>query len=197
MSRIYHSISNVQFSCRKAKQLFDTVEEALEFLEQRCLDGVQAIILLSLRRYAEAVESFVAAGRWVAAIKVLLMTRSSDSTRRACNYILQEFRKLMPFGFRAENATSNPIAELLDLSDQLEKNHLSSTELAEVSLSVSSVNNILHSFTIRLKCSTGYIQIIIQLYVNLARCSSTNIILPHLPAALNNSIKGASPISKQ
>ena len=97
-----------------------------------CLDGARVATLLSLGRYDEAIESFVAAGRFMDAIKLLLKSRSPDSTRQACTLILQELWKLMPFGFRAENIELGALTELLALSGKLEKSHLLPTERNEV-----------------------------------------------------------------
>lgn len=106
-----------------------------------CLDGVRATMLSSLGRHVDAVESFVAAGRFLDAIKALLTNRSLDSTKQACTYILQELWKLTPFGFRAGSTKSNTTIELLALSDRLEKSYLSPDELDVVSLFVLPANN--------------------------------------------------------
>lgn len=98
-----------------------------------CLDGVRGTVLSSLGKYAEAIASFVVAGRYLDAIKLLLMDKNPDSTRQACTYIVQELWKLMPFGFRAGNVKSDNITKLLTLSDDLERSFLQFNERAEVS----------------------------------------------------------------
>ena len=129
------SLADVQpYSRRKGTRLFNTEEEVLEYTDDMCLDGARAAKLLSLGRYSEAIESFVAAGRFLDAIELLLKSRSPDSTRQACSYVLQELSKLMSFGFRAENAEVGTITELLALSRKLEKSHLLPTKRNEVSL---------------------------------------------------------------
>ena len=99
-----------------------------------CLDGARTAMLLSLGRYGEAVESFVTAGRFLDAIKLLLKSKGPGSTKNACTYILQELSKLMPFGFRMENAELGTITKLLALSSKLEKSYLLPTKRNEVSL---------------------------------------------------------------
>lgn len=163
-----------------------------------CLDGARAAKLLSLGRYSEAIKTFVAAGRFLDAIKLLLKSRSPDSTRQACSYILQELSKLMSFGFRAENAELSNITELLALSAKLEKSYLLPTKRNEVSLfDLYRITELTYSFEIRLKCSTAYTQVMPQRFANLEKHSSASIIFMRRFTVSNSSITDVFPPSKQ
>ncbi len=161
-----------------------------------CLDGVRGTVLSSLGKYPEAIESFVAARRYLDAIKLLLMDRNPDSTRQAYTYIAQELWKLMPFGFRAGNVRSDNITKLLTLSDGLERSFLQFNERDEVSVLDLLADNE-GSVLRRLRCSTEYIQIIIQCSVDLARNSSTSAIFLRLSTVLSRSIMSVFLIPNQ
>ena len=180
----------------KGRRLFDTEEEALEYSDDMCLDSARTAILLSLGRHGEAIESFVAAGQFLDAIKLLLKSGSPNWTRQAFTYIRQELWKLMPFGFRARNTKSDTITELLELSGKLKKSYLRPTERNEVCLFDQPRIAGADSFEIRLKCSTAYTRMMLQRFVNLEKYSSTSIIFLHLPTVLNSSIMGVFLLSK-
>ena len=177
-------------------RLFDTEEEVLEYSDDMCLDSARAAILLSLGRHGEAIESFVAAGQFLNAIKLLLERGGLDWTRLACTYIRQELWKLMPFGFRAGNTTVDTITELLGLSGKLEKRYLRPTERHEVRLFDLPRITGADSSEIRLKCSIAYTRMTLQRFVNLERYFSTSVIFLHLPTVLNSSIMDVFLISK-
>ncbi|KAF8624782.1 hypothetical protein AX15_005672 [Amanita polypyramis BW_CC] len=118
---------------KKARQLFDTDDELLEYSEGMCLDSARAAILLSLGRSVEAVDCLAADGRFTDAIKLLLGAHDPDSTRRACSYILQGLWKAMPFGCCVGNV-KKPAMELLALSRKLRKSYLRQNECVEVDM---------------------------------------------------------------
>ena len=76
---------------RKARSLFESVEEQLEYMKNNILlDGYYAAALAQLGRHQEAAEIHMAEGRTLEAIKVLLDDEeNNESKRRASDCILQ------------------------------------------------------------------------------------------------------------
>nr|GAT46622.1 predicted protein [Mycena chlorophos] len=103
----------------KAKDLFDSFEEQLEYLEDRGLDDARASLLESLGRYSDAAQVHLEEGRTVEAIKLFLRDLTDDaSVRRGIDCVLQGLRDRITF-----NVVPSPDDEvvnmLLNLSAQV------------------------------------------------------------------------------
>lgn len=121
-------------SYSKAKTLFDSVEEQLEYLEDNVLlDDCHAAVLTELGRYQEAADIHMEEGRPLDAIKVLLEDKgNSESTARANAYILRGLWQNTSFSHKIKDTDTDAI-KLLALTSKVEPSLLSPSQQDEVS----------------------------------------------------------------
>lgn len=121
-------------SYSKAKTLFDSVEEQLEYLEDNVLlDDCHAAVLTELGRYQEAADIHMEEGRPLDAIKVLLEDKgNSESTARANTYILRGLWQNTSFSHKIKDTDTDAI-KLLALTSKVESSLLSPSQQDEVS----------------------------------------------------------------
>lgn len=117
----------------KAKTLFDSVEEQLEYLEDNVLlDDCHAAVLAELGRFQEAADIHMEEGRPLEAIKVLLEDKgNSESTTRANTYILRGLWQNTSFSHKIKDTDTDSI-ELLALASQVDTSLLSPSQRDEV-----------------------------------------------------------------
>ncbi|KAF5377280.1 hypothetical protein D9615_006447 [Tricholomella constricta] len=115
---------------QKARELFSTDEEELEYLEDLDLDIARAEVLASLGRLVEAAELHLSEGRTLDAIPLFLKDNSSSSIRRASQCILQEFWLNLFFGISP--IKSPAVLQLLDWSSSFQKDLLHSSDYNEI-----------------------------------------------------------------
>ncbi|KAF6765917.1 hypothetical protein DFP72DRAFT_996790 [Ephemerocybe angulata] len=132
VARLYY-FKNKDFA--KAKTLFDTVEEQLEYLEDNILlDDCHAAVLADLGRYQEAADIHIEEGRTMDAIRVLLEDKENrESIRRANDYILRGLWQNNSFSQKIKDSDTDALA-LLELASKLDASLLSPTQKAEISM---------------------------------------------------------------
>lgn len=113
--------------------LFDSTEDALEYLEDMDLDVAQATLLESMGRHLEAAEIHLTEGRTLEAINILLKAKNNvDTMQLAKAYILQGLWKEL--SFRVSFKEANPeILQYIELSKSLDLSILTARDSAEVS----------------------------------------------------------------
>ncbi|KAK0232768.1 hypothetical protein IW262DRAFT_22523 [Armillaria fumosa] len=93
----------------KARELFDSVEEEVEYLEEKDLDVALADVLVEEGRFSEAAELHYSEGRKEQAIKLfLLQTEDKAALRRAQECILEELWNRISFGVDLKAIRSDP-----------------------------------------------------------------------------------------
>ncbi|KIM48469.1 hypothetical protein M413DRAFT_440213 [Hebeloma cylindrosporum] len=103
----------------KAKQLFDSVEEQLEYLEDFDLDFSKAAVLENLGKFQDAAEIHLAEGRTTEAIRLFLIDQSNEeSIARGRTCILQGLWEKASFNTRSLNR-SEQVVELLKLASSV------------------------------------------------------------------------------
>ena len=103
-------------SSSKAKQLFDSVEEQLEYLEDFDLDFSKAAVLENLGKFQDAAEIHLAEGRTTEAIRLFLIDKGNEeSIARGRTCILQGLWEKASFNTRGLNR-SEEVVELLKLA---------------------------------------------------------------------------------
>ena len=103
----------------KAKQLFDSVEEQLEYLEDFDLDSSKAAVLENLGKFQDAAEIHLAEGRTTEAIRLFLIDKSNEeSIARGRICILQGLWEKASFHTRGLNR-SEQVVELLKLASSV------------------------------------------------------------------------------
>jgi hypothetical protein len=117
---------------RKAHKLFESVEEELEYLEDRNLDLAQLDLLLNHNRRIEAAELHLSEGRTLQAIDLFLEDDADrlTSMSKAKDNILQSLWKLSPFGVVPVNQAE--IRKLLDRSNRVLQSVMNDNDLDEV-----------------------------------------------------------------
>lgn len=121
-------------SHRQAHELFSSLEEELEYLEDRDLNiaGARTSVLESMGRLADAAELHLVEGRTVEAIELFLRDQGSeDSMRRANKCILQGLWQDLSFGVSPRDG-NKAVAKLLELSNGLNISLLEPKERDEV-----------------------------------------------------------------
>ncbi|KAK0444957.1 uncharacterized protein EV420DRAFT_1721599 [Desarmillaria tabescens] len=99
---------------KKAHQLFDSLEEELEYLEERDLDIALAELLESMGRLSEAAELHYSEGRREEAIELFLREAENESAlRRAQECILEELWHRVSFGVDSRAICSDPVVSRL------------------------------------------------------------------------------------
>ncbi|KAK0506583.1 hypothetical protein EDD18DRAFT_36674 [Armillaria luteobubalina] len=113
-------ISNNQMI--KARELFDSIEEEVEYLEERDLDLALVDVLVGEGRFSEAAELHYSEGRKEQAIELFLrQTEDKAALRRAQECILEELWHKISFGVNPEVIRSNgTIMELVRSASQLD-----------------------------------------------------------------------------
>jgi len=103
-------------SSSKAKQLFDSVEEQLKYLEDFDLDFSKAAVLENLGKFQDAAEIHLAEGRTTEAIRLFLIDKGNEeSIARGRTCILQGLWEKASFNTRGLNR-SEEVVELLKLA---------------------------------------------------------------------------------
>jgi tetratricopeptide (TPR) repeat protein len=107
---------------RKARELFSSNEEVLEFTEEHDFDAARVEVLEEIGRKAEAAELHLQAGRTLEAISLFLEdSHDTASIRRGQECILQELWRYLGFGITRKSAANNPtLIKLLHLGGQLD-----------------------------------------------------------------------------
>ena len=108
----------------KATQLFNSVDEELEYLENFDLDVSRAAVLEKLHKYEEAAEIHLLEGRTLEAIRLLLMDVNNQAAilrGNAC--ILQGLWEHLSFGMKRFNKPEE-VARLLALASKIKSSDL-------------------------------------------------------------------------
>ncbi len=122
---------------RKAHQLFDSLEEELEYLEERDLDIALADLLESMGRLSEAAELHYSEGRREEAVELFLReTENKNALRRAQECILEELWHRISFGVDSRVICSDPaVSRLMRFASRFDAALMGKAEAAEVRLS--------------------------------------------------------------
>ncbi|KAG6865346.1 hypothetical protein C0993_008151 [Termitomyces sp. T159_Od127] len=121
-----------QENFEKARELFSTDEEELEYLEDLDLGHIRAQVLVSLSRSVEAAAIYLAEGRIQEAIPLFLQNgQDMYSMHQACSCILQGFWNNVSYGIVPEKSQ---ILQLIDWSNRLNLDLIDSKSLSEVSM---------------------------------------------------------------
>ncbi|KAG5351772.1 hypothetical protein C0989_004981 [Termitomyces sp. Mn162] len=116
----------------KARELFSTDEEELEYLEDLDLGITRAKVLVSLGRPAKAAALHLDEGRTEEAIPLFLQdSQSIDSTRQACSCILQGLWDSVSYG---TVPGKNGISRFIDWSNCLNVDLIDFNDLNEISM---------------------------------------------------------------
>ncbi|KAF9014907.1 hypothetical protein BDQ17DRAFT_1418043 [Cyathus striatus] len=115
----YYQENNLE----KAKKLFSSTEEELEYLEEYDLDVARAGVLDRIGRFREAADIHLAEGRVFQAIQLFLKEeQDEESMSRASKCILQGLWEIMTFGVVVEEEERNHAERLLQLAFKLKYN---------------------------------------------------------------------------
>ncbi|KAH7101434.1 hypothetical protein BKA62DRAFT_703810 [Auriculariales sp. MPI-PUGE-AT-0066] len=82
----------------KGCKLFDDVDEAIEYLEDRGLDVAQAAVLEYMERWTDAAKVHIQEGRMLTAAEMLIKDKTDHSARRALQVVLQALSRQIAFG---------------------------------------------------------------------------------------------------
>ncbi|PCH33046.1 hypothetical protein WOLCODRAFT_62498 [Wolfiporia cocos MD-104 SS10] len=108
---------------KQARQLFESDEEALEYMDDFGLDIARVTLLEELGRFAEAAQLRLQEGRILEAIRLFMKdSTSADSVHRASLCLLDGLWRGLPLGVspNSELATSNVrLQELIPLANQV------------------------------------------------------------------------------
>ncbi|KAF8807162.1 hypothetical protein BYT27DRAFT_7189247 [Phlegmacium glaucopus] len=108
----------------KATQLFNSVEEELEYLEDFDLDISRAAVLEKLRKYEDAAEIHLLEGRTLEAIRLFLMDGSNQAAiQRGNGCILQGLWEHVSFGVK-KFFKPEEVARLLALAAKIKSSDL-------------------------------------------------------------------------
>ncbi|KAK0443136.1 uncharacterized protein EV420DRAFT_1649415 [Desarmillaria tabescens] len=129
-------LSNHQMT--KARELFQSVEEEVEYLEERDLDVALADLLEKEGRLSKAAELHYSEGRKEQAIELFLcQTKSTDALRRAQECILEELWHSISFGADPNVVRSDPtVLRLMRFASRLDATSTKWTKAAERSMFV-------------------------------------------------------------
>ncbi|KAI0757678.1 hypothetical protein C8Q80DRAFT_1134850 [Daedaleopsis nitida] len=123
---------------KKARELFDTDEEALEYMDDYGLDVVRASFLEDMGRFGEAAEVQFSQGNTLEAIRLLTLDRANDnSIRRAFEYLLEGLWSNLSCGLPITDEyikTHSIVARLLRLADGVQGAHVDTNLRDEVSM---------------------------------------------------------------
>ncbi|TFK51882.1 hypothetical protein OE88DRAFT_1699141 [Heliocybe sulcata] len=108
---------------RKAAELFGSVDEQLDFMEEFGFDDARADVLESMKRFAEAGEVHLMEGRISDGMRALLKDQSSVlSVQRAKECLVDCFWRAFAFGRdpSPEDTVHPPLNQLLEWTNQIE-----------------------------------------------------------------------------
>jgi hypothetical protein len=116
----------------KARQLFDTDEAELEYLEDLDLDDTRANVLQSLGRQAEAADLHLSEGRPMVAIPLLLEEPWNEQlARQAADVIVQELWRNISISI-GKSIDQQTVSQLLQWSASIDKDFLKAGQTQEV-----------------------------------------------------------------
>ena len=108
----------------KATQLFDSVDEELEYLEDFDLDVSRAAVLEKLHKYEEAAEIHLLEGRTLEAIRLFLMDENNQAViQRGNTCILQGLWENLSFGVKRSRKPEE-VTRLLALASKIKSSDL-------------------------------------------------------------------------
>ena len=117
---------------RKANQLFDSIEDELEYLEDFDLDDSRALLLENLGKFGDAADIHLAEGRTLEAIRLLLMDKDNEhSIRRGYHCILQGLWEKVSYGVKGLDRIEQ-VVQLLKLASSLKFSVIDSLDTDEV-----------------------------------------------------------------
>ncbi|OCH88979.1 hypothetical protein OBBRIDRAFT_757238 [Obba rivulosa] len=122
---------------KEAIALFESIEEALAYMDDYGLDIAQATVLEELSRFAEAAQLHLSEGRTLEAIRLFLLDGSAESTERASRCILDGLWRHLSLGLTVSPEVTredNTLQELLHLSNSLNKSSTDQGTLDEISM---------------------------------------------------------------
>ncbi|KJA29102.1 hypothetical protein HYPSUDRAFT_32443 [Hypholoma sublateritium FD-334 SS-4] len=118
----------------KANQLFDSIEDALEYLEDFDLDVSRASLLENLGKFGDAADIHLAEGRTLDAIRLLLMDKDNEhSIRRGYHCILQGLWEKVSYGVKGLDRIEQ-VVRLLKLASSLKFSDVESLDIDELSM---------------------------------------------------------------
>lgn len=124
--------------CRQAGSLFDTVDDQLEYLEDRDMDIARAVLLVTHGRTREAAELHLAEGRILEAIDYFLQDTDTDhenSARRATECILDGLWRKLTFSVPPDQMTEDfDFVKLFQLAKKIDQSSLTPNSRDEVSI---------------------------------------------------------------
>lgn len=119
-------------SLSKANQLFDSIEDELEYLEDFDLDVSRALLLQKMGKFEDAADIHLAEGRTLDAITLLLMDKNNEhSIRRGYHCILQGLWEKVSFGVKDLDRIEQ-VVRLLELASSLKVSDIESLDIDEV-----------------------------------------------------------------
>lgn len=108
----------------KVTQLFNSVDEELEYLEDFDLDISKAAVLEKLHRYDDAAEIHLREGRTLEAIRLLLMDRNNQTAiQRGNACILRGLWEHVSFGVK-KFCRPEEVSQLLTLASKIKSSDL-------------------------------------------------------------------------
>lgn len=112
--------------------MFDTVEEELEYLDDRNLDGAQIELLVAHGRVADAAELHLSEGRTIEALELFLKDKGdpNQSMQRAIHCILQGLWREFSLGIR--KSPNDIVVKFLSYAGSIDQSLLKQNERDEV-----------------------------------------------------------------
>ncbi|KAJ4470931.1 hypothetical protein J3R30DRAFT_3531939 [Lentinula aciculospora] len=130
---------------QKAGTLFDSVDDQLEYLEERDMDIARAALLVVHGRIREAAELHLAEGRTLEAIDYFIRdtdTDPEDSARRATECILDGLWHKLTFSVSSKQLTEDSnFFKLLELTKKIDHSLLTPISRDEVAMFLAIVDN--------------------------------------------------------
>ncbi|KAF5377115.1 hypothetical protein D9757_008781 [Collybiopsis confluens] len=116
--------------------LFDSVDDQLEYLEDRDMDVARAAVLVSHGRAREAADLHLASGRVLEAIDFFIQdSENADSARRAAESILDGFWRKLTFAVKPLEIKGDPLVQkILDLAQKIDYRPLDVNLRDEISM---------------------------------------------------------------
>ncbi|KAJ3514932.1 hypothetical protein NLJ89_g2078 [Agrocybe chaxingu] len=115
IAKLFYFKNNELRQVSKASQLFDTIDDQLEYLEDFDLDVSRAALLENLGRFREAAEVHLDEGRTLDAIRLFLMDENEDSILRGQDCIVRGLWEHASFGVNLSERKEE-VARLLALA---------------------------------------------------------------------------------
>ena len=125
---------------RAALRLFDSEEDALEFLEEYDLDEARIKLLIRMGRILDAAETHAKDGDMLKAVEMLSTSAAHDigHARQMIKYLLTGLQRGFTFGVLPKS--SSAAVKLLVRADRLDKSAMTKQEADEVSPSIRLIN---------------------------------------------------------